>query len=110
MEEKFVPFFQKNINIVLDNKVLRHGIFLLFSIKEFYLHFTLLTNNVQKNFEMPYPFDVYKESPASKELIMDYRLDTLTRKMPDIEDSVRLIYSKEVRMKYFDSVVKLVEV
>ena len=110
MEDIFLPFFQKEIAIVLDNKTLRQGKLLLFNIKDFYLHFTLLINDNKKCFEMPYPFSMYKESISSTSLILDYKLNTFTKNMPEIENCVRVLYKKEKHMKYFDNFVKIVEV
>lgn len=108
-DKKIFPFFQKNISITLDNKVLRTGRLLLFSIKDFYLHFTLLTNDVQKNFELPYPFDTYMENLTSNVLILDYRLSRFTKNLPTISTLSKTLYHKSKCMKFFDNVVKIVE-
>jgi hypothetical protein len=110
MEDAFLPFFQKEIIISLDNKSLRQGKLLLFSIKDFYLHFTLLINENKKCFEIPYPFSMYKESVSSSSLILDYKINTFTNNMPEIEDCVKILFKKEKHMKYFDNIVKIVEV
>jgi len=108
-EEYFLPYFQKEISIVIDNKVLRQGKLLLFSIKDFYLHFTLLTNNATKNFELPYPFNAYMFNLSSNILILDYKNRTFTKDLPDILEKAKSLFNKDKHMKYFDSMVKIIE-
>jgi hypothetical protein len=108
-EDEFLPFFQKNISIVLENKTLRQGKLLLFCIKDFYLNFTLLHNNVTKVFELPYPFNTYYESLTSNVLILDYKYKTFTRNQIDIDTKAKPMLAKNKHMKYFDSVVKVIE-
>lgn len=109
-EKNFLPFFQKNITITLENKIIRTGRLLLFSIKDFYLHFTLLSNNVQKNFELPYPFETYMENLTSDILVLDYKINTFTKSLPEIKDLTKSLYNKGKHMKFFDNVVKIVEI
>lgn len=108
-EEKFLPFFQKEISITLDNKVLRQGKLLLFSIKDFYLHFTLYSKKLTKNFELPYPFSAYTDSGESNILVLDYKVKSFTRDLNDIYDKTKLVVGKNKHMKYYDSVVRIIE-
>jgi hypothetical protein len=109
-EKQFIPFLQKNINIVLENKTLKQGKLLLFSIKDFYLNFTLLCNNVTKTFELPYPFATFTESLSSGDLVLDYRLSTLHRVAPDLSENISLIGINSKHMKFFNNVIKVVEI
>jgi len=108
-EKKFLPFFQKNINIVLDNKILRQGRLLLFCVKDFYLHFTLSTNNTTKTFELPYPFETYMESVSSNVLVLDYKVVSFTRDLTNIFEKAKQLYNKDKQMKFFNNVIKIVE-
>lgn len=108
-EKQFLPYFQKDISIVLDNKVLRQGRLLLFSVKDFYLHFTLHSNGITKSFELPYPFDTYMENLTSSILVLDYKVKTFTKSLADISDKSKLLYSKEKHMKFFDNVVRIID-
>jgi hypothetical protein len=109
-EKKFLPYFQKNISINLDNKVLRQGKLLLFSIKDFYIHFTLLQNKTTKNFELPYPYNTYMENLTSNVLVLDYRLKTFTKGLPDITEKTKALYNaKGKHLKFFDNIVKIIE-
>lgn len=108
-EEIFLPFFQKNISIIIDSKILRQGRLLLFSIKDFYLHFTILNDKATKTFELPYPFETYMENLTSKILILDYKIKTFTKNLPKIDEKTKTLFGKEKYMKYFDNYVKIIE-
>lgn len=108
IDELFTPFFQKEISINLGNKVLREGKLLLFCIKDFYLHFTLVCDGNNKIFELPYPFKAYNEE-SGKVLVLDYRLKSFTRNLSDISDNAKPIYSQQKHMKIFDNTIKIIE-
>jgi hypothetical protein len=108
-ENKFLPFFQKNISIVLENKILRQGKLLLFCIKDFYLNFTIQFNNTTKIFELPYPFNTYLESLTSTTLILDYQYKTFTQNQLNIDEFAKPLLTKNKHLKYFDNVIKIVE-
>lgn len=108
-EQKFLPFFQKNISIILENKTLRQGRLLLFCIKDFYLHFTLCCGNTTKTFELPYPFLTYTDTISSNVLILDYKMNSFTQDLGNILDKAKQLYNKEKHMKFFNNVIKIVE-
>lgn len=108
-EDKFIPFFQKNISIILDSKILRQGKLLLFCIKDFYLHFTINCNDITKTFELPYPFRTYTDPVSSNILILDYKINTFTQDLNNIMDRAKPLYNNEKHMKFFNNVVKIVE-
>lgn len=108
-EQKFLPFFQKNISIVLENKTLRQGRLLLFCIKDFYLHFTLSCGNGTKTFELPYPFKTYTDSVSSNVLILDYKINSFTQDLGNIMDKAKQLCNKEKHLKFFNSIIKIVE-
>ena len=108
-EKNFIPFLQKNISIMLDNKTLKQGRLLLFCIKDFYLNFTLMCGNGTKTFELPYPFDTYMESLTSHVLILDYKLKTLTNTVPSLDENVSLLSVNGKPMKFFNNTVKIIE-
>ena len=107
-EKNFLPFFQKNIAITLDNKILRQGKLLLFNIKDLYIYFTLLCSNGTKIFELPYPFDTYMENVSSNVLILDYKIKTFTKSLPVITEKV-VCFKAQKTMKYYDSKIKIIE-
>jgi len=108
IDELFNSLFQKEISINLGNKVLREGRLLLFCIKDFYLHFTLVYDGANKIFELPYPFKAYNEEQG-KVLVLDYRLKSFTKGLPDISDNAKPLHSNQKHMKIFDNIIKIIE-
>jgi hypothetical protein len=108
-EKYFLPFFQKDIQICIDNKILRQGKLLLFCIKDFYLHFTFVVNKGTKSFELPYPFETYPDANSSNVLILDYRFKSFTKDLPDIAEKAKALQIKNKHLKYFDNVVRIIE-
>ena len=108
-EEKFLPFFQKNISIILDNKTLRQGRLLLFSIKDFYLHFTLHCNSFTKTFELPYPFKTYTDPISSNVLVLDYKMCSFTQDLNNIMEKAKPLCDKDKHMKFYNCLIKIVE-
>lgn len=58
IENTINNFLQRDIDFVLDNKSIKSGKLVLFSIKSFYFTFTLQINNKLVLFELPYPFEL----------------------------------------------------
>ena len=67
LEQKLQKHFQKNIRIVLNEKVIRIGKFILFAPKEYYLVFCISANTFA--FRM-------METPTG--LLFDYKVELLT--------------------------------
>jgi len=99
-----VDYLLKEITISHNNKVLRSGKLLLFSIKDFYLHFTISTEKQTKHFEIPYPFDV--KSPSKNLLLLDYALSSFKTEYEDIDLKIKNIGTKK-KSRYFNSIIRL---
>jgi len=100
LENDLKDIFQKNIKFVLNEKVLKEGRLILFSFKEFYLHFKLQTeNNSYKNFEIPCPFSYTVKNNC---LEFDYKNSTFTKNDKDIEFLVKLV-KKNKTSKYYNN-------
>jgi hypothetical protein len=99
-----VNYLQKEITISHNNKVLRTGRLLLFSIKDFYLHFTINTDKQTKYFEIPYPFDV--KIPNENLLLLDYALSSFKTEYDDIDSRIKNIGTKK-KSRYFNSIIRL---
>ena len=108
IEELFLSFLQKDISIVLENKTIKQGKLLLFCVKDFYLNFTLLSNNIIKTFELPYPFLTRTESLSTANLLLDYKTHTLFKTAPTIKNNI-LFASKDKHMKFYNNIVKIIE-
>lgn len=73
LNETFNEYFFKKFTFLLDNKIIKDGRLKLFTMKGFNLKFFLLDkDNIIKNLEIPYPFDLIKLDDG---YIFDYRLE-----------------------------------
>lgn len=73
LNETFNEYFFKKFTFLLDNKIIKDGRLKLFTMKGFNLKFFLIdSDNVIKNLEIPYPFELKK---IDNGYIFDYRLD-----------------------------------
>ena len=77
LEQKLQKHFQKNIRIVLNEKLIRAGKFILFVPKEYYLVFCINSNSKNKYLEIPLPFKFF-ESASGNEIFFDYKVELLT--------------------------------
>lgn len=70
---------QRNISFHLENKTLKKGKLILFSVKDFFCVFTLLCeekNNKKIIVELPYPFNLNFDS---NRIIFDYTVDSFCK-------------------------------
>ena len=50
--------FQKEIEVVLKNKVIRKGTLILYQTHDYYITLFLKTSSTTKKYDIPYPFNV----------------------------------------------------
>ena len=78
MEQTFMPFLQRNVQFVVDKKIIKKGKQLLFSMKAFYLSFTITNDKgIPKTYEIPYPFKISTKDDDT--LILNYEISTLAK-------------------------------
>lgn len=100
VEREFKNLFQKDLQFKLNNKVLKEGKLILFSFKEFYLHFKLLVKpNNYKQFEIPYPFS-YKVEPS--QIVFDYTNNSFRKNNKEIDFLLKLL-KKNKHSKFYDN-------
>ena len=98
LEQKLQKHFQKNIQILLNEKVLRTGKFILFAPKEYYLVFCINSNNKNKYLEIPLPFKILETSAG---FLFDYKVELLT---DDITLKIKVDeYFKLYKSKYLNN-------
>jgi hypothetical protein len=73
------PLLLTDLTFMLENKKIKSGRLLLFSVRDFFCIFTFFdeTKNKKTIYEIPYPFAVYKEDGNT---IFDYTLPTFCEK------------------------------
>jgi hypothetical protein len=94
IEEIIKPLLLTHIDFLLENKKIKSGKFILFSVRDFFCVFTF--HDIQKNkniiYEIPYPFNVYKTKDG---VVFDYTVDTFCEKNLDINSHVTKIVDKK---------------
>jgi hypothetical protein len=91
IEQSIKPFLLKDITFTLDNKIVKSGKLILFSIKDFFCVFTLTTTdrgNKRFIYEVPYPFTTFNTVSS---LEFDYTLNTFCLDNTKITDTVKNI-------------------
>jgi hypothetical protein len=86
--EKYINVaLQKDVEFAVNSKTLKTGKLILFSVKEFYLNFKLISSGKEyKSFEIPYPFSFYTEG---NRFYFDYTLKSLYGTNKELEQQVK---------------------
>jgi hypothetical protein len=107
LEEACKFLLQKNISLEVNNKIFKSGKLLLFYQKNFYLTFVLNSNKKDKDkVEIPIPFET--ETHFEDNLIyFDYRIKTLSKLAPDMENYLKIYPSKVASNKYWDTILTI---
>lgn len=106
--EKACKFLlQKNLSFELNNKTYKEGKLIIFYQRNFYLTFVLDTPKKKKEkVEIPIPFDV--ELHEDDDLIyFDYRIKTLAKHAPEIENNLICYPSKVAGNKFWDTILTI---
>lgn len=102
IEKSMVKMFQRVITFEIDGKSIKRGKVLVFNIKEFHVHITLIPDRgPKKQFIIPLPFNVVVEPDCIK---LDYTIDTLSRKNAATALMLRNINNKK-NNRFFDTIV-----
>jgi len=103
IEEKINSALQKTLSFKINDKTVKRGKLILFSVKEFYLNFKLLDTscNAYKTYEIPYPFSF---SFVNNNYYFDYRLKTLLKDNSELQQHCNLL--KKIKFsKLYDNVL-----
>lgn len=95
IEHHINKFLQSNLIFSLENKILKKGKLILFSIKDFYCIFTIICqekNNKKIIFEIPYPFKLIN---YSDKVIFDYSLKSFSNDNTTIDDILKNVMTKK---------------
>ena len=98
---------QKTVSLEMNNKVHKQGKLILFYQKNFYLTFIMDTVKKDKEkVEIPIPFDVELHEEDSL-VFFDYRLKTLARHAPEVENYLRVYSSKKNSNKFWNTILTI---
>lgn len=101
LESTLNYLLQRDLNFIIDGKVVKRGKLILLSIQDYYITFYLKHNNEQKKYELPYPF---KFNMHKHQLTFDYTLNTLAHNNDELLFKVRSL-TKKKNCKIFDNQV-----
>lgn len=107
IENSIKPFLLTDVNFFIEDKKLKSGKLILFSVRDFFCVFTLHDSCKNKKviYEVPYPFNL---NTSADSLEFDYTLDSFCEKCLDIKNSIKGLSFKKTS-KLFDKklVIKL---
>jgi len=91
IEQLIKPLLLRNISFTIDNKVVKSGRLLLFSVKDFFCVFTLTAPDKDSKrfiYEIPYPFTT---NVTISSLEFDYTINSFCLDNNNIADAVKKI-------------------
>jgi len=107
LEEICKYLLQKTISLEINNKIFKQGKLILFYQKNFYLTFILNTLKKEGDkVEIPIPYAT--ESHNEDNLVyFDYRIKTLAKLAPEIENYLKVYPVIGVKNKYWDTILTI---
>jgi hypothetical protein len=107
IEEACKSLLQKKITLEFGNKIYKQGKLILFYQKNFYIMFIMDTHRKEREkIEIPVPYGV--EIHEEDDLIyFDYRIKTLAKHAPEIENYLRVYPSKTSNNRFWDSILTI---
>ena len=107
IEESCKHLLQKRITLEIGPKTYKQGQLILFYQKNFYIVFIMNTARKEKEkIEIPIPYGV--EIHEDDGLIYyDYRIKTLSKHAPQIENYLRVYPTKTSNVKFWDTILTI---
>ena len=106
--EKACKFLlQKQISIEIDKKIHKQGKLVIFYQKNFYLTFIMdTTMKLKEKIEIPIPFEteIHEEDNL---IYFDYRIKTLAKHAPEIENNLMVYPAKVSGNKFWDKILTI---
>jgi len=107
IEEACKFLLQKKVSLEFGNKIYKQGKLILFYQKNFYIVFIMDTPRKEREkIEIPIPYgvEIYEEDDL---IYFDYRVKTLAKLAPEIENYLRVYPSKTSNNKFWDSILTI---
>ena len=107
LEEVCKFLLQRTVTMEIANKTFKEGKLLLFYQKNFYLTFIMDTDKKKREkIEIPIPYDI--ELHEEDDLVyFDYRLKTLAKHAPEIENYLKVYSSKKNSNKFWNTILTI---
>lgn len=88
-----------------QNKPVKHGKLVLYTLKDFYVQFLLDVDGKQKVYEVPYPYRSWADE-ARRCVVFDYSFDTLANNSVDLFFKLKMMNRKK-KSKLYDRYLKI---
>ena len=104
IETALANVLQRDIHIICNNKTIKQGKLINYSINDYVITFTIRNNKKQlKSYDMYYPYDMQIDNDK---ILFDYTVDTLSSQNEQLLDLLRATRPVKTH-KHFDSVVSI---
>lgn len=97
---------QRDVHITCNNRILRKGKFILYTVKDYYITLLLKNNkDINKTYDIPYPFDMFYEEEKDN-IVFDYTINSLSERL-DMINLIGTVMTGDSSNKLFDSKVNI---
>jgi len=106
LQECMKTVLQRDIKLVINNKVIREGKLILFNLKDYYIECTLIMKTgQQKIYEIPVPFDIIIED---NKIQFDYSIDHAANNNLDNTVTIKMLAVQSgKKSKFYDNVLTI---
>jgi len=107
LEEACKFLLQRTVTMEIANKTFKEGKLLLFYQKNFYLTFIMDTDKKNKEkieIPIPYGIEIHEEDDL---VYFDYRLKTLSKHAPEVENYLKVYSSKKNSNKFWNTILTI---
>jgi hypothetical protein len=75
--DKLDTILQREIEVIYNDRPIRRGVFILYTVKDYHLTLIIKTPTTNKTYDMLYPFNAF-ERPG--EIVLDYDIANIAHK------------------------------
>ena len=106
LQECMKTVLQRDIKLIINNKVLREGKLILFNLKDYYIECTfIMKTGQQKVYEIPVPFDI---TIKDDKILFDYSIDHATKNNLDNTVTIKMLALQSgKKSKFYDNVLTI---
>ena len=106
LEEVCKDLLQLNLSFEFNDKPFKQGKLIIFQQKNFHINFILENDKkIQEKIEIPIPYKVESHLSDDGLVYFDYRLKTLSKNAPDLENYLRVYGSSTQSNKFWNSIL-----
>ena len=106
LQECMKTVLQRDIKLVINNKVIREGKLILFNLKDYYIEcMFIVKDNQRKTYEIPAPFaiDIHENK-----ILFDYTIETATNNNLNNNVAIKMLALEAgKKSKFYDNVLTI---